>query len=65
VPVQIVCGAANVDAGQKSTCSKRLAPYYMTQQVAYHKKRKIRGQESHGMICAEDELGLELAMTVS
>jgi phenylalanyl-tRNA synthetase beta chain len=64
VPVQIVCGAANVDAGQKSTCSKR--PYYMTQQGCfYHKKGKIRGQESHGMICAEDELGLELAMTVS
>jgi phenylalanyl-tRNA synthetase beta chain len=31
----------------------------MTQQGCfYHKKRKIRGQESHGMICAEDELGL-------
>jgi tRNA-binding EMAP/Myf-like protein len=44
---------------------KRLAPYYMTQQVAFTKKGKIRGQESHGMICAEDELGLELAMTVS
>jgi phenylalanyl-tRNA synthetase beta chain len=38
----------------------------MTQQVAFTiKKGKIRGQESHGMICAEDELGLELAMTVS
>jgi tRNA-binding EMAP/Myf-like protein len=38
----------------------------MTQQeLLLPKKGKIRGQESHGMICAEDELGLELAMTVS
>ena len=58
-PVQIVCGAPNVAAGQK-------VPVAMIGTVLYDekgegfkiKKGKIRGEESHGMICAEDELGL-------
>ncbi len=58
-PVQIVCGAPNVAAGQKvpvATIGTKLyddkgAPWVI-------KKGKIRGEESHGMICAEDELGL-------
>lgn len=59
IPVQIVCGASNVDAGQKVPVAtigtvlsdKEGNPFTI-------KKGKIRGQESHGMICAEDELGL-------
>jgi phenylalanyl-tRNA synthetase beta chain len=58
-PVQIVCGAANVAAGQKvpvATIGTKLFDKYGVEFEI--KKGKIRGQESHGMICAEDELGL-------
>ncbi|WP_413998246.1 phenylalanine--tRNA ligase subunit beta [Flavobacterium sp. W1B] len=59
VPVQIVCGAANVDAGQKVPVATIGTILYDATGVAFTiKKGKIRGQESHGMICAEDELGL-------
>lgn len=59
VPVQIVCGAANVAAGQKVPVATIGTTLYDKEGVAFQiKKGKIRGQESHGMICAEDELGL-------
>ena len=59
VPLQIVCGAANVDAGQKVPVATIGTVLYDGSGVAFTiKKGKIRGQESHGMICAEDELGL-------
>ncbi|MCD6233834.1 MAG: phenylalanine--tRNA ligase subunit beta [Candidatus Marinimicrobia bacterium] len=54
-PVQIVCGAPNVAAGQKvpvATVGTTLAPGFTL------KKAKLRGVTSNGMICAEDELGL-------
>src|SRR3970282_2766029 len=59
VPVQIVCGAANVAAGQKVPVATIGTTLYDKEGVAFQiKKGKIRGQESHGRICAEDELGL-------
>ena len=59
VPVQIVCGATNVAAGQKVPVATIGTTLYDKEGVAFQiKKGKIRGQESHGMICAEDELGL-------
>ena len=59
VPVQIVCGANNVAAGQKVPVATIGTTLYDKEGVAFLiKKGKIRGQESHGMICAEDELGL-------
>nr|MBP6759349.1 phenylalanine--tRNA ligase subunit beta [Flavobacterium sp.] len=59
VPVQIVCGAANVASGQKVPVATIGTTLYDAAGVAFQiKKGKIRGQESHGMICAEDELGL-------
>jgi len=59
VPVQIVCGASNVAAGQKVPVATIGTTLYDKEGVAFTiKKGKIRGQESHGMICAEDELGL-------
>src|SRR6476660_3430683 len=58
-PVQIVCGAANVAAGQKVPVATIGTTLYDKEGVAFQiKKGKIRGQESYGMICAEDELGL-------
>ncbi|TRX35797.1 phenylalanine--tRNA ligase subunit beta [Flavobacterium sp. ZT3R18] len=58
-PLQIVCGASNVDAGQKVAVATIGTVLYDKDDVAFTiKKGKIRGQESHGMICAEDELGL-------
>jgi len=59
VPVQIVCGAPNVAVGQKVPVATIGTTLYDKEGVAFQiKKGKIRGQESHGMICAEDELGL-------
>ncbi|RTY88597.1 phenylalanine--tRNA ligase subunit beta [Flavobacterium sp. RSP15] len=59
VPVQIVCGATNVAAGQKVPVATIGTTLYDASGIAFIiKKGKIRGQESHGMICAEDELGL-------
>ncbi len=58
-PLQVVCGAANVAAGQKvavATVGTTIYPVIgdpLTMKVA-----KIRGIESHGMICAEDEIGV-------
>ena len=59
VPIQIVCGAANVAAGQKVPVATIGTILYDKDGGEFTiKKGKIRGQESHGMICAEDELGL-------
>lgn len=58
-PVQIVCGAPNVDVGQKVPVATVGCTLYPNPDEAFKiKKSKIRGVESHGMICAEDELGL-------
>ena len=58
-PVQIVCGAPNVAAGQKVPVATIGTKLYDKEGIAFEiKKGKIRGQESHGMICAEDELGI-------
>ncbi|MCH2033023.1 MAG: phenylalanine--tRNA ligase subunit beta [Tenacibaculum sp.] len=58
-PVQIVCGAPNVDAGQKVPVATIGTMLYDEKGEGFKiKKGKIRGEESHGMICAEDELGL-------
>ncbi|PVX47745.1 phenylalanyl-tRNA synthetase beta subunit [Flavobacterium sp. 103] len=59
VPLQIVCGASNVDAGQKVPVATIGTVLFDKDGNSFTiKKGKIRGQESHGMICAEDELGL-------
>ncbi|MBP7449452.1 MAG: phenylalanine--tRNA ligase subunit beta [Flavobacteriales bacterium] len=58
-PVQIVCGAPNVAKGQKVLVATVGADLCMNDGTCIViKKSKIRGQESQGMICAEDELGL-------
>ncbi|MDL2211077.1 phenylalanine--tRNA ligase subunit beta [Bacteroides sp. OttesenSCG-928-M17] len=57
-PVQIVCGAANVAAGQKVVVATLGATLYSGDDSFTIKKSKIRGVESNGMICAEDEIGL-------
>jgi phenylalanyl-tRNA synthetase beta chain len=58
-PVQIVCGAPNVAAGQKVPVATIGTMLYDGKGEGFKiKKGKIRGEESHGMICAEDELGL-------
>jgi len=58
-PLQIVCGAPNVAAGQKVPVATIGTTLYAADGEAWIiKKGKIRGEESHGMICAEDELGL-------
>lgn len=57
-PVQIVCGAPNVDAGQKVVVATIGTVLYADDKEFKIKKSKIRGVESFGMICAEDEIGL-------
>ncbi len=59
-PLQIVCGAANCRAGLKVVCATVGAVLYpIDSDEAFKIKRsKIRGVESLGMLCAEDELGL-------
>ena len=58
-PLQIVCGAPNVAAGQKVPVATIGTILYDEKGEGFKiKKGKIRGEESHGMICAEDELGL-------
>ena len=57
-PVQIVCGAPNVAAGQKVVVATLGTKLYDGDDCFTIKKSKLRGIESNGMICAEDEIGL-------
>jgi len=57
-PTQIVCGAANVAAGQKVVVATLGTKLYDGDECFTIKKSKIRGVESTGMICAEDEIGI-------
>jgi phenylalanyl-tRNA synthetase beta chain len=57
--LNIVCGASNVEAGQKVVVATIGAKLYPTTGEPFEiKKSKIRGAASEGMICAEDEIGL-------
>ncbi|MEN8765416.1 MAG: phenylalanine--tRNA ligase subunit beta [Wenyingzhuangia sp.] len=57
--LQVVCGAPNIAAGQKVPVATVGTVLYDAQGEGFKiKKGKIRGEESHGMICAEDELSL-------
>ena len=57
-PVQIVCGAANVAAGQKVIVATLGTKLYDGDQEFTIKRSRMRGEESLGMICAEDEIGV-------
>lgn len=58
-PLQIVCGAPNVAIGQKVIVATVGTTLFPSPEEAFKiKKSKIRGVDSHGMLCAEDELGL-------
>lgn len=57
-PLSIVCGAPNVAAKQKVIVATVGTKLYMGDKDFTIKKAKIRGAESEGMICAEDEIGL-------
>ena len=58
-PLQIVCGANNVAAGQKVVVATAGTTIYpLTGEPLTMRVAKIRSIESHGMICAEDEIGL-------
>ncbi|HEY2720414.1 MAG TPA: phenylalanine--tRNA ligase subunit beta [Chitinophagaceae bacterium] len=63
-PLKIVCGAPNVAAGQKVIVAKvgtTIHPIHG--EPVMMKAAKIRGEESQGIICAEDEIGLGLSHT--
>lgn len=57
-PLQIVCGAPNVAAGQKVVVATVGTTLYSGEESFQIKRSKIRGVESFGMICAEDEIGI-------
>ena len=57
-PQQIVCGAPNVAAGQKVIVADLGCVLYDGDKEFQIKKSKLRGVESLGMICAEDEIGV-------
>lgn len=58
IPTQIVCGAPNVAAGQHVVVATVGTKLYDGDKEFLIKKSKIRGEESFGMICAEDEIGV-------
>lgn len=59
IKLQIVCGAPNVQTGQKVVVAPIGTKLYSHDGVAFKiKKAKIRGELSEGMLCAEDEIGL-------
>ena len=57
-PLQIVCGAPNVAAGQKVVVAVNGTKLYDGDECFTIKRSKIRGVESNGMICAEEEIGI-------
>ncbi len=57
-PLKIVCGAPNVAAGQKVVVAIVGTKLYFNDDEITIKRSKIRGEESFGMICAEDEIGI-------
>ena len=57
-PLPIVCGAPNVAAGQKVIVATIGTVLYDGEESFTIKKGKLRGEESWGMICAEDEIGV-------
>lgn len=57
-PSQIVCGAPNVAAGQKVIVATLGTRLYDGDKEFVIKRSKLRGVESYGMICAEDEIGV-------
>lgn len=57
-PLKIVCGAPNVAAGQKVVVATVGTKIYFGDEPVTIKRSKIRGEESFGMICAEDEIGI-------
>ena len=56
--LSIVCGATNVEAGQKVVVATIGTTIYKAEENFVIKESKIRGELSQGMICAEDEIGL-------
>jgi len=57
--LNIICGAPNVDAGQKVVIATIGTVIYPTNGESFEiKKARIRGEDSEGMICAEDEIGM-------
>ncbi len=59
--LKIVCGASNVEVGQKVPVATIGATLYKDKESFSIKESKIRGELSQGMICAEDELGLGIS----
>lgn len=57
-PLQIICGAPNIAAGQKVIVAPIGTTLYSENKPFSIKKTKIRGEHSFGMICAEDEIGI-------